>query len=308
MPKGETILSVIVPVYRVEDTLERCVESLLEQDCPGMEIILVDDGSPDRCPQLCDAWAARDSRIRVLHKPNGGLSDARNAGIDIAAGDYLTFVDSDDYLSPGTYVPLVDYLKANDGVDILEFPVMAFEGTPEQRKCEWGNCVFTDMRSYWRQTQAWHHTWAWNKIYRRRLFDDLRFPVGKVFEDMHLLPQLLLRAVIVAVSSTGCYHYTHNAKGITANADANAYRSLLQAHMNAIQLPPFSIDGNEAYYRELVNIQIYANELSGDKPVIPYIRFRSILSVKTVLFNILGIRILCSLNRFMRKFIKRKRL
>ncbi|MBR5775073.1 MAG: glycosyltransferase [Bacteroidaceae bacterium] len=101
MSDGQKSLSVIVPVYRVEDTLERCVESLLEQDCPSMEIILVDDGSPDRCPQLCDAWAVRDSRIRVLHKPNGGLSDAGNAGIGIAAGDYLTFVDSDDYLSHG---------------------------------------------------------------------------------------------------------------------------------------------------------------------------------------------------------------
>lgn len=91
-------LSVIIPVYRTERTLERCVKSILEQSYHDLEVILVDDGSPDNCPQLCDEWALKDSRIRVIHKPNGGLSDARNAGIDAATGDCLTFVDADDFL------------------------------------------------------------------------------------------------------------------------------------------------------------------------------------------------------------------
>ena len=101
-------LSVVIPVYRVESTLDRCVESVLRQHVDDMEVILVDDGSPDRCPQLCDEWARRDSRIRVVHKPNGGLSDARNAGIDIATGDYIAFVDSDDWIADDTYAPLLE--------------------------------------------------------------------------------------------------------------------------------------------------------------------------------------------------------
>ena len=96
-------LSVIIPVYRVEDTLDRCVESVLCQSVDEMEVILVDDGSPDQCPAKCDLWAEKDARIRVIHKENGGLSDARNAGIDIAQGDFITFVDSDDYLEADTW-------------------------------------------------------------------------------------------------------------------------------------------------------------------------------------------------------------
>ena len=99
-------LSVVIPVFRVEHTLQRCVESVLQQDLSDMEVILVDDGSPDHCPKLCDEWAEKDTRIKVIHQENKGLSGARNAGIDIAQGDYLTFVDSDDYLALNTYQPL----------------------------------------------------------------------------------------------------------------------------------------------------------------------------------------------------------
>ena len=93
------LISVIVPVYQVEEYLDRCVQSIVDQTYTNLEIILVDDGSPDRCPQMCDEWAKRDSRIRVIHKENGGLSDARNAGMQAASGTYIAFVDSDDWVS-----------------------------------------------------------------------------------------------------------------------------------------------------------------------------------------------------------------
>ena len=92
-------ISVIVPIYKVEAYLDKCVQSIVDQTYTNLEIILVDDGSPDRCGQMCDAWAAKDSRIRVVHKENGGLSDARNAGLEIATGTYIAFVDSDDWVS-----------------------------------------------------------------------------------------------------------------------------------------------------------------------------------------------------------------
>ena len=115
-------LSVIIPVYRVEDTLDRCVESVLCQSVDEMEVILVDDGSPDQCPAKCDLWAEKDARIRVIHKENGGLSDARNAGIDVAQGDFITFVDSDDYLEANTYKSLLQQLE---DADILEYSTMS---------------------------------------------------------------------------------------------------------------------------------------------------------------------------------------
>ncbi len=113
-------LSIIIPVYRVEATLDRCIESVLHQDIDDFEVILIDDGSPDNCPKMCDEWALRDAHIRVIHQPNGGLSAARNAGIDAAQGEYITFVDSDDYISPDTYAPLLEDIGT---ADIIEYPV-----------------------------------------------------------------------------------------------------------------------------------------------------------------------------------------
>ena len=118
-------LSVIIPVYRVEDTLDRCVESVVSQTFDSLEIVLVDDGSPDGCPLLCDQWAKRDSRIKVIHKENGGLSSARNAGLAAVTGEWVTFVDSDDWLERHTYAAVFRELAKTDvaKVDMVEFPV-----------------------------------------------------------------------------------------------------------------------------------------------------------------------------------------
>ena len=107
---GRPLISVVVPVFRVEKYLERCVRSILSQTWRDIEVILVDDGSDDRCPLICDGFAGSDSRVRVIHKPNGGLSSARNAGIDAAAGEYLMFIDSDDYIEPEMAEKLYDAL------------------------------------------------------------------------------------------------------------------------------------------------------------------------------------------------------
>ena len=122
-------LSIVIPVYRVERTLDRCVESVISQSFRDIQVILVDDGSPDDCPQMCDEWAERDPRIEVIHKRNGGLSDARNYGIYQATGEYITFVDSDDNLSyDHTLAQLMDLLDQHPEYDILEYPVIEHEG------------------------------------------------------------------------------------------------------------------------------------------------------------------------------------
>ena len=107
-------ISVIVPVYKVEPYLDKCVSSIVNQTYTNLEIILVDDGSPDSCPTMCDAWAEKDSRIRVIHKPNGGLSDARNAGIVVATGELMAFVDSDDWIASDMYEHLYQRLTEDD--------------------------------------------------------------------------------------------------------------------------------------------------------------------------------------------------
>ena len=164
-------LTVIIPVYCVEATLDRCVESVLRQDVPDMEVILVDDGSPDRCPQMCDDWKARDARICVIHKENGGLSDARNAALDIAKGDYITFVDADDWISPDTYKPLLERMGDSD---LLEYSIAG--------RLSLHDTTYHHASDYWLQSRAYTHAYAWNKLYRRSLFSHIRFPKGRVFE------------------------------------------------------------------------------------------------------------------------------
>ena len=283
-------LSIVIPVYRVEATLNRCIESVLRQDVDDMEVILVDDGSPDKCPQICDEWAQKDPRVSVIHKLNGGLSDARNAGIDVAHGDFLTFVDSDDYLAPGTYAPLLDIIE---DADILEYAI-ADRLSPEDHS-------YTDMNEYWLQGRAYQHTYAWNKIYRRALFEQVRFPKGKVFEDVYTLPQLLKQARKVKTSSKGHYHYCYNPQGITANASGEQLAMLLEAHLSS-QMPL-----DDTYYLYLLNIQIDVWErLKGDiklpfRKLNPQV-FHGFERLKAEAHNMLGIKNICKITKVIHRF------
>ncbi len=215
------LLSIIVPVYKTEDYLGECLDSLLRQSFADYEIVLVDDGSPDGCGALCDGYARRDSRIRVIHQANGGLSAARNAGLDIATGTYVTFVDSDDSLSPDTYAANMALLRRDASIDLLEYPVCVYHGSP--RQCLWQpgdrevkGCpaVFED----WVNTRRYRHAYAWNKIYRRALFDAVRFPVGRDFEDLFTMPRLMRRAKHILLSDAGLYVYRYRTDSITVRS------------------------------------------------------------------------------------------
>lgn len=279
------ILSVIIPVYRVEATLNRCIDSVLRQRVDAMELILVDDGSPDRCPQMCDTWAERDCRIRVIHKSNGGLSDARNAGLDIAQGDFITFVDSDDWLQENTYAPL---LESIGDADIIEYSIAGRKPLAD--------ATYTDMDAYWLQGQAYCHAYAWNKIYRRQLFEEARYPEGRVFEDVYILPSLLRKAGKVKTTSHGCYHYYMNPMGITAKADGLDLAQLLDAHLEG----GMPMDDN--YYMYLVNIQIDVWEQTGNPLRLPYRSVNTALiarrkKLKAYILNHLGIKNLCRISK-----------
>lgn len=289
-------LSVIIPVYRVESTLDRCVQSVVDQTFADLDIILVDDGSPDRCPQLCDAWAQRDGRISVVHKQNGGLSDARNAGLLVAKGDCVAFVDSDDHIAPDTYehqMPLMEH------ADMVEFPLMRHSGTPRQQPIALEAQAYTDMSDYWLHGHAYEHTYACNKVFRSQLFTDVQFPKGKVFEDAWTLPLLLRKTKRIVVNHMGMYHYCSNAHGITATADGTALAMLLEAHMQVL-----SHWCDDRYYMHVLNIQLDVARLSGAKAMLPT-RHVNPLShgltakqrAKAVLLNLLGIETLCNINR-----------
>lgn len=261
------ILSVIIPVYKTENTLDKCIESVLQQGVEDMELILVDDGSPDGSPALCDAWSARNDMVRVMHKSNGGLSDARNAGIDLARGKYITFVDSDDFVEQGTYMPLMEWLKANAWCDMLEFPITHI-GTDRRATPRFVDRTYSSARHYWYVTEAWEHTYACNKIYRKSMFDDVRFPVGCVFEDVYTLPLLLCRNPQVATSSLGAYCYAWNEDGISALASANVAHTKqhLEALIMAAKRMKMTLWNSNAYkiYLSMLYRQIDIYRMSGE--------------------------------------------
>ena len=290
-----TTLSVIIPVYNVEHTLRRCVDSVLAQDVDGMEVILVDDGSTDHSPAICDDYG-RQGKVRVTHQRNGGLSAARNTGMALATGRFITFVDSDDYIQADTYRPLLSII--GDGYDIVEYPVE--RETPQGLKLlSYGNHTYTSMQSYWVDARGYEHAYAWNKLYRRTLFDNVQYPEGQVFEDVPTLYRLLHHAHTVHTTETGCYHYTSNPKGITQQADGEDLGVLLKTHVDILTADTLSNDCRSLgeYYRHVLNIQLSVFDLTGDVhdlilPVRPYWG-----SIKLLALHLLGLRRLCRLHR-----------
>ena len=299
-------LSVIIPVYNVEATLDRCVASVVACRLQDMEIILVDDGSPDRSGVMCEQWKSKDTRIKVLHKENGGLSDARNFGIEAAAGDYLTFVDSDDYLADNTLEYLMEITAQHPEYDLIEYPINQYEGAPTEQLLTFPDKVYTNAGQYWYENKAYTHAYAHNKVYRRELFYEVRYPVGKVFEDIYTFPHLLKAAKVIATCSKGLYHYCYNQHGITTQAGAHEWQMLLDAHIQITRMPAFTAYNDAKYYLHLVNIQLFANELSGIAPVIEDRPYYDIRNLKSVLLHLIGIKRLCKLNRLYRKIIKRR--
>lgn len=193
------LISVIIPVYAVEKYLSRAVDSVLAQTYTNLEIILVDDGSPDNCPAICDAYAAKEARVRVVHKENGGLSDARNAGIKIAGGDYIAFLDSDDYYAP-CFIEILykELIKADAQVALCRYEVteeMEVKDGPDfatvRRAYMDGEteCMVYDreqmlLNQYDAICQdATYFIVAWNKLYKASLFKKVRYPEGKIHED-----------------------------------------------------------------------------------------------------------------------------
>lgn len=205
-------ISIIVPVYKVENELDRCVQSLMKQTYKNIEIILVDDGSPDRCPERCDQYALKDNRICVVHKKNGGLSDARNAGLKRATGKYVLYVDSDDYIDVDACERFMSATDTQDvdivvGNAIMEKPdgceMMVHTATPTGTIYGAKEFIIRAISSY-----QWYAP-AWLNMYRREylLDNNLFFKKGIYFEDVQMLPRVFLSAKKIACMEGIFYHY-----------------------------------------------------------------------------------------------------
>lgn len=214
------LISIIVPVYKVEKYLDRCVESIVGQTYTNLEIILVDDGSPDQCPAMCDAWARRDGRIRVIHKANGGLSDARNAGVAAANGRYIGFVDSDDWIDSDFYEVLRNALMINRAQISAANVIMEFEDHSEGSKDN-TQTVFNsqDAIATIMHGDGFRAT-AWNKLYEKELISQFPFPTGKYHEDEFVCFRVLDKAERMVLCRQTAYHYRQRQGGIMGSVSA----------------------------------------------------------------------------------------
>lgn len=201
------LISVIIPVYQVEQYLDQCIQSVVNQTYADLEIILVDDGSNDSCPTMCDEWAIRDSRIRVIHKKNGGLADARNVGLDICSGSYIGFVDSDDWISPEMYSTLVKALE-QENADISACNIT---NVYPDKKVVWGSQASlvgdseTMLNLLYSDTEF--PVCSWNKLYKKELWEGFRFPTGKICEDAFTTYLLVHKAKKIVQITEPLYFY-----------------------------------------------------------------------------------------------------
>ena len=211
------LISVIVPVYKVEQYLDECVASIVAQTYPNLEIILVDDGSPDRCPEMCDVWAQKDKRIKVIHKFNGGLSDARNAGLELASGEYIAFVDSDDWISPDMYMTMHKAMREANA-DICSCGIV--EAYPEYQQSRNLPELVGDSEEILQLLYAdtLYPVMAWNKLYHSEHWKNLRFPTGKICEDAFTTYQLVDKAEKIVQINTPLYFYRIRENSIMTSA------------------------------------------------------------------------------------------
>lgn len=251
-------ISIIVPVYKVEKYLSRCIDSILAQTYTNIEIILVDDGSPDNCDKICDEYAKKDNRIKVIHKNNGGLSDARNAGLEIASGDYIGFVDSDDYIKEDMYQKLLKACIDNNAqlsicgrYDVFEneiIPSFSFSGF-----------------KIWNSKEAIENLLTWNnldssacdKLFNKQLFKKLRFPVGKYNEDIFVMTNILHEVNKIVHIGESMYYYCHRPNSITTEIFSEKKMDLLDASQKVLDFvidkyPSLKLQAKSFHYKGII--------------------------------------------------------
>lgn len=211
-------LSIIVPVYKVEQYIHKCVDSILNQTYTDLELILVDDGSPDRCGKICDEYALKDARIRVIHKENGGLSDARNFGIDASEGDVIGFVDSDDTIDKNMYSDMLEYMDTN-GLDVVCADTFIVRNENKRFNPRYS------ADKIWSHDEAINEILsgrldnaAWNKIYKRSVIADIRYPKGRIYEDVATTYKFIFNSKRVGYMSRPFYNYYKRKGSIVASA------------------------------------------------------------------------------------------
>ena len=260
------LISIIVPIYNVEPYIRNCVESILGQTYKNIEIILVDDGSTDNCGNICDEYRSKDKRIKVIHKNNGGLSSARNAGIDIGSGEYLGFVDSDDWIESDMYESLYNAIimhKADMSICgryvVRGSRITAMSDTEIPEVLTRREALSKLLSDKCRSMQHF----AWDKLYKKKLFDNIRYPQGKYYEDIFITYKLFSKSNKIVDIKSPKYYYLLRDDSITGSMTANKrydyYKAKIQFLEYVKNLEPLLGDMCD---RQLFNnLQICINDM-----------------------------------------------
>ena len=229
-----TILSIIIPVYNVEQYIDQCIQSIFAQKFQGYEIILVDDGSTDNSGQICESYAQKDKRVKVTHKTNGGVSSARNIGLQKANGKYLTFIDPDDFIDENTFKDNMDIILKNSEIDILQYPFCRYYNsehieiiTPPIRQYIKGK---EEIFSNWWSGTPIHYSTC-NKIFKKEIFSNITFLEGHVSEDTRLIIDFYKKIKVIYLSEKGRYYYRKREDSLTSNYSYDKHLDLFQAHL-----------------------------------------------------------------------------
>ncbi len=262
MSASHSLISVIVPAYNIEPYIQKCVGSIVEQSYEDLEIILVDDGSTDKTGEICDRLSKTDSRIRIIHKTNGGLSDARNKGIEASKGDYLAFVDGDDYISHNTLEKMHSALLRNNcDIAVCNIERITSDGVTEPFyepvHCE---TVYENDEKYITLRQPS----VCNKLFKADLFENIRFPVGKYYEDTFIYHELIFAAKKVVLTGETGYWYLKRRESIISNAGYNenyfdfveaVYRRMVFLHSQGVD--KYATEAGLSLYAALSNAYKY---------------------------------------------------
>lgn len=285
------MISVIVPVYNVEKYLERCVKSIAAQTYNDLEILLIDDGSTDKSGKMCDDFQQTDSRIKAFHKQNGGLSDARNYGIEHSAGEFISFVDSDDYIDEKMLETLHRLITENDADLAVCSAMDVFEGKEVTQVKEIKEFNLNKVESYKYMLRGDGIPSACNKLYKRQTVGNVRFPVGKLYEDGFFTPQILKRVEKTAVTSKPMYYYFRRADSITTKPFRKGDLDVIEAYDKCVKqvkelcpeaLPYAEFRYRNAYFNVLDKMLMRddCKEIPEYKQVVKYLKKHTVQIVK----------------------------
>lgn len=262
-------LSIVIPVYNVAPYLPACLESVFGQTGFSFEVILVDDASTDNSGSICGEYARRDTRVcYIRHARNGGLSSARNTGLVAARGKYITFVDSDDFLASDTLTGCMEILRIHSDADVLEYPVQVHYGAEKTFCYKPAEHLRAETYREWMERGGYRHSYAWNKIYRRSLWQGLTFPEGLYFEDLYVIPMVMQRAAVILAVPTGLYYYCSRNGSITTRVSLkkrlDLFHAALELYRRLLTESGWRAETLDRLYLYIMDRQIEVLQAGGD--------------------------------------------